>query len=162
MDAYELNNRACFKRYTTKGSLWEEEANFRDTFIAAYKDLMPEVSHKLLSVCQKEKASGLWLEGRNKLSIIKRKTLIQLFVAVPKPVPMSVFIHDSKEQVKYKSTIVNAGLSKAMDTWTYPILRDKRDNFVKTEETPFLRTPKVDLKEKRFDLSLVAVLSGSS
>lgn len=81
---------------------------------------------------------------------------------MPKPVPMSVFIHDTKEQVKYKSTMVNAGLSKAMDTWSYPFLHDKRDNFIKTEETPFLRTPKVNLKEKRLDLFLVAVLLSST
>lgn len=80
MDAYELNNRASLKRFSTKGSLWEKQATFRDTFIAAYKDLMPEVSHKLLSVCQKEKASGLWLEGGNKRSTIKTKTLIQFLL----------------------------------------------------------------------------------
>lgn len=85
-----------------------------------------------------------------------------MFVVVPKPVPMSVFIHDTKEQVKYKSTIVNASISKAMDTWSCPFLRDKLDDFVKTEETPFLRTPKVDLKEKRFDLLLATICPSCS
>lgn len=64
MDAYELNTIAQLKRFSSKNSLGEESAKFRDTFIAAYKQLMPDVSQKLLSVCQKEKAAGLWREGK--------------------------------------------------------------------------------------------------
>lgn len=71
---------------------------------------------------------------------------------------MSVFIHDTHEQVKYKSTIVNASLSKAIDTWSHPILRNSTDNLMKSEETPFLRTPKVDWKEKRFDLFVTIIV----
>lgn len=71
---------------------------------------------------------------------------------VPKPLPMSVFIHDAKEQVKYKSMLINASIAKARDTWTHPILQNDHDDIMKSEEMPFLRTPTIDLKDKKYDL----------
>lgn len=95
-----------------------------------------------------------------KVKLLSKKNLFMhiIFYLVPKPLPMSVFIHDTNEQVKYKSTIVNASLSKAIDTWNNPVLHDKYCDFIKTEDTPFLRTPKVDLKEKRFVLCLFEIV----
>lgn len=72
--------------------------------------------------------------------------------SVPKPQPMSVFVHNTAAQVKYKSTLIIASLSKARETWTRPLPAKNPGSILKTEEIPFLRTPKVDLKEKRFAL----------
>lgn len=49
---------------------------------------------------------------------------------------MSVFVHNAKEQAKYKSTLIRAGILKAKETWTHPVL-DKSIN----NEVPFIRTP---------------------
>lgn len=73
--------------------------------------------------------------------------LHNLYFVVSKPPPKSVFVHDTTETIKYKSAKVNINLPKTMDTWTHPILRD---DLSKTEEPPYLGTPKIQLKRKRF------------
>lgn len=65
LDAYELNTRAHLNKFTTKNSSEQENATLRDFMISAYKKLMPEVSQKLLSACQKERTAGLWMEGKS-------------------------------------------------------------------------------------------------
>lgn len=65
LDAYELNTRAHLNKFATKNPLEQENAALRDFMISAYKKLMPEISQKLLSACQKERTAGLWMEGKN-------------------------------------------------------------------------------------------------
>lgn len=59
-----------------------------------------------------------------------------------RPVPMSVLIHDSKQQATYKSTLIQTSLMKAKETW---IQRTEQDNSTSDNlnETPFISTPKV-------------------
>lgn len=63
LDAYELNTKAHLDKFTPGGLSGQENAELRDTVISTYKDLMPDVGQRLLSVCQKERAGGLWKEG---------------------------------------------------------------------------------------------------
>ncbi|KAJ8964806.1 hypothetical protein NQ314_004613 [Rhamnusium bicolor] len=72
------------------------------------------------------------------------KTLLPDFsqsALVARPTPLSVFVHNTKEQVKYKSTIIQAALAKAKHTFNDSMINLKSKEVV-TEETPFLRTPK--------------------
>lgn len=94
---------------------------------------------------------GKVLSDRTKMHS-KAKNLL----AAPKLQPMSVFVHDTKVQAKYKSTVINAALSKARDMWSVQNKTpEKNDDIMKTEDTPFLRTPRTDLKRKRSSTPLV-------
>lgn len=53
------------------------------------------------------------------------------------------------EQIKYKSSLINAGIIKARETWTHPML-DKTIGNITTEEIPFLNTPKAHPTVPRF------------
>lgn len=51
-----------------------------------------------------------------------------------------MFVHNTREQVHYKSTVIHAAISKAKDTFIDSINTTKF-NDIETEDTPFLRTP---------------------
>lgn len=84
-----------------------------------FKNLLPDVNRSLVETVRKER-TNLWKE-------------------VPRPTPFSVFVHNPKDQMHYKSSIIFAALSKAKQTFN-----DAADRTgVETELTPFLRTPRM-------------------
>ncbi|CAG9823287.1 unnamed protein product [Phaedon cochleariae] len=103
-----------------QGLIGQSNVSRADQVVRIFKSLLPDVSRKLVDYVRKEKGN-LWRE-------------------VQKPTPLSVFVHNTEEQIRYKSTLIRAALTKAKQTDGYDI--SKRYSEVITEDTPFLRTPK--------------------
>lgn len=70
------------------------------------------------------------------------------FFLVKRPKPFSVFVHNNKQSVQYSSTIIHAGLLKAKETWSHPILDDNK--IAKNEEMPFFNILKATPVSNRF------------
>lgn len=81
-----------------------------------------------------------------------------MFVIVARPTPLSVFVHNTNEQVHYKSTVIHAALAKAKHTFHDSSTMDKTREIV-TEETPFLRTPKVARMSARYEVVVIFLLT---
>ncbi|KAL1490553.1 hypothetical protein ABEB36_013229 [Hypothenemus hampei] len=100
----------------SRGLLGQRCASTADNVVKMFKSLLPDVNRNLVELVQKEK-TNLWKN-------------------VPNPEPFSVFVHNTKNQVKYKSSVIFAALSKSKQTF--------HETLVKTsEDIPFLRTPSV-------------------
>ncbi|KAG5885554.1 hypothetical protein JTB14_007634 [Gonioctena quinquepunctata] len=103
-----------------QGLMGQSNVSITDQIVRIFKSLLPDVSRNLVEYVRKER-KNLWKE-------------------VSKPTPLSVFVHNSHEQIQYKSTLIHAALAKAKHTF-HDRLNDTRFNELLTEETPFLRTP---------------------
>ncbi|CAG9771850.1 unnamed protein product [Ceutorhynchus assimilis] len=110
-DAYDLDKR---HKPDTQGLVGQKEASAADNLVQMYKSLMPDVYSQLIELVRKER-TNLWID-------------------VPNPQPMSVFVHNARENVKYKSSYLFAALAKAKQSF------ENKTNEIVTEEIPFLRT----------------------
>ncbi|KAF5298453.1 hypothetical protein FQR65_LT01232 [Abscondita terminalis] len=68
---------------------------------------------------------------------------------VTNPQPFSVFVHNSEEQVKYKSSIIQAALVQARETWKQFSPNKTLTNNDITGDIPFLSTPRARVPSAR-------------
>nr|XP_015835953.1 PREDICTED: protein ELYS isoform X3 [Tribolium castaneum] len=132
LEAFESHNRTVPKQIETQGLFGQENATARDKLVYSFKKMLPDVTRNLLDFCHRE----------------KNKTWQQ----VSRPTPMSVFVLNLNENVKYKSTLIGAALEKARQTFNES-LSDKIG--FRTEETPFLRTPTAEVSSRRSSVVVV-------
>lgn len=76
--------------------------------------------------------------------------LKKTILVVPRPTPLSVFVHNVEEKIKYKSSVIHAAISKARNTF-HETANNTKMNELLTEETPFLRTPTAFRNPKRYE-----------
>ncbi|GFG34649.1 hypothetical protein Cfor_03066 [Coptotermes formosanus] len=137
-EAMEVNNSICSsKRHIEsnilkRGRTEDKPSCIRDTIVQAYANTLPSVTRKLALYCAQEKLClNNWKQ------------------AVSPPTPLSVDVRRGESQpVRYRSSLIQATLEKARETWTpalvcTPAKRD-RSNMEKpsVERTPFLCTPR--------------------
>lgn len=130
-DTYSLTKR----RPDTQGLMGQRDASTADSVVKMFKGLLPDVSKNLVELVQKER-TNLWKE-------------------VKKPLPLSVFVHNAKDQVHYKSSVIFAALAKAKQTFNDTLDDTKVGRDVVTEDTPFLMTPRVFRHEPRINTPLM-------
>ncbi|XP_074041102.1 AT hook containing transcription factor 1 homolog isoform X2 [Leptinotarsa decemlineata] len=104
-----------------QGLIGQSNVSTTDQVVRIFKSLLPDVNRNLVEYVRKER-TNLWKE-------------------VSRPTPLSVFVHNTNEQIQYKSTLIHAALAKAKHTFQ-DNLNETKFNELLTEETPFLRTPK--------------------
>ncbi|XP_072402062.1 uncharacterized protein Elys isoform X1 [Diabrotica undecimpunctata] len=128
IEAFDTHSNVRRRCPEKQGLIGQSMASKTDQIVKIFKTLLPDVNKNLVEYIRRER-TNLWKE-------------------VKRPTPMSVFVHDASEQVKYKSTLIHAALAKAKRTFPESIaVDDCRD--LKTEETPFLRTPTICRNGKR-------------
>ncbi|XP_076270585.1 uncharacterized protein LOC143202735 isoform X1 [Rhynchophorus ferrugineus] len=131
-DSYSSNKRS---KPENQGLMGQKDATTADNIVRMFKSLLPDVNKNLVELVRKER-SNLWKE-------------------VEKPTPLSVFVHNAKDQVQYKSSVIFAALAKAKQTFDTTLNESKCNNEVVTEETPFLRTPTIFKSMSRIEKPLV-------
>ncbi|KAJ8980297.1 hypothetical protein NQ317_005217 [Molorchus minor] len=121
VEAFDTHDSSKRKKPESQGLIGQRNATKTDQIVRIFKTLLPDVNRQLVDVVRKER-TNLWKE-------------------VGRPTPLSVFVHNTEEHVHYKSTLIQAALSKAKRTFS-DSLDNTRIKEILTEETPFLRTPK--------------------
>lgn len=66
--------------------------------------------------------------------------------AVSRPQPMSVYVHNAKQQAVSKSSLIRTGILRTKEIWTHPLLENTIN-----EEMPFIGTPSLAPSATRFD-----------
>ncbi|XP_018577451.1 protein ELYS isoform X2 [Anoplophora glabripennis] len=128
VEAFDAHQNSRRKNPESQGLVGQRNTTRTDQIVRIFKTLLPDINKNLVDVVRKERIN-LWKE-------------------VARPTPLSVFVHNSKEQVHYKSTVIHAALAKAKHTFI-DSPTTKRSREIVTEETPFLRTPKVSRMSSR-------------
>ncbi|XP_056636381.1 protein ELYS [Diorhabda sublineata] len=128
IEAFDTHSNIRRKFPERQGLIGQSMATKTDQIVKIFQSLLPDVNRKLVDYIRKER-TNIWKE-------------------VERPTPMSVFVHDTTEQVKYKSTLIHAALTKAKRTFNESINQSQYTDLV-TEETPFLRTPTICKNGKR-------------
>ncbi|CAH0556685.1 unnamed protein product [Brassicogethes aeneus] len=121
IEAFDIHQNSKRMKPETQGLVGQRNSTRTDNLVRFFKNLLPNVNKNLLDVIRNER-TNLWKE-------------------VERPTPLSVFVHNAKEQVKYKSTVIHAALAKAKQTFN-ETGNSMHFRDLTTEETPFLRTPK--------------------
>lgn len=63
------------------------------------------------------------------------------------PIPMSLSVHNSKKNVRYKSTLIGTALTQARHVLNGTLRNSAK---LETEGTPFLRTSVISVGPRRF------------
>ncbi|XP_023712052.1 protein ELYS [Cryptotermes secundus] len=135
-----------------RGRTEDKPSCVRDTIVQAYAKTLPSVTRKLALYCAQEKSCFTnWKQ-------------------VSQPTPMSVEVHRGELQpVRYKSSLIQATLEKARETWSHMIQSpvqsstpSKRDRSSmenpSVEMTPFLCTPRAASDTSNFTRNVTAVV----
>ncbi|XP_050304402.1 protein ELYS isoform X2 [Anthonomus grandis grandis] len=129
LEAFDTYSSRKRKLPDSQGLIGQKEASAAENVLIMFKNLLPDVNRDLVEMVRKERQT-LWKE-------------------VPRPTPLSVFVHNTHEKVRYKSSVIFASLSKAKQTFN-----DTLDE-TKTENTPFLRTPALAKTTPRIEKTLL-------
>jgi len=133
----EVNNSICSSKghiesnSLKRGRTEDKPGCVRDTIVQAYANTLPSVTRKLALYCAQE------------------KLCLTHWKQVAPPTPMSVDVRRGESQpVRYRSSLIQATLEKARETWTPALMCTpaKRDRTTlekpSVERTPFLCTPR--------------------
>ncbi|XP_017777706.1 PREDICTED: protein ELYS isoform X2 [Nicrophorus vespilloides] len=112
------------------------EFNVGKCITETLSDYMPKIDKKILNTCINQKA----------------KLFNKEFVTEP----MSVFLHNSKEHMKYKSDLLIASITKARETWLADSDVESNCSYKLTDEDfPFVRPPLYLPPRKRLRSDLI-------
>ncbi|CAH1107347.1 unnamed protein product, partial [Psylliodes chrysocephalus] len=130
VEAFDTHSDIRRKGHDRQGLIGQSQSTKTDQIVKIFKTLLPEANRKLVDYIRRER-KNLWKE-------------------VEKPAPMSVFVHNTQEQVQYKSTLIHAALAKAKHTFPNSFTEKSI-----TEETPFIRTPTISKSDRRLTYSVI-------
>nr|XP_022908101.1 protein ELYS [Onthophagus taurus] len=92
--------------------------SYKESFAKRLAGFFPKISTDLFKVCQNQK------------EVFQNKV-------ISRPQPLSVVIHGTDQQAKYKSNLIQMSMVKARETWKKPIDGETHGS----ENCPFVRTP---------------------
>lgn len=127
-EAMSVNERLNNNTRITQGLLGQRNMNFRNEIIGDYRERLPDISKKLLDFCSsKENATSVWK-------------------SIPRPQPMSVYVHDTSEKSRYKSSLIQTSLQRIKEAWRHPGSPDA---------LPFLSTPRAVSRRKSISTPVI-------